>query len=161
MSLEEVEKCVDSLEEKYNKLVKSLPVWTLEEFYEKEKTMDIAIESSNEEELFDSIEDYCEDLYISNLEDLECACKAAKNIKVYTTKKFHINGEWLKDRIRDYGEDNYSMYYFDKEPECMEYVDEFVKKFNDAQTWYVSDKLIAVVDAEKEVREYFADIELD
>ena len=149
-----------SLEE-YNKLVDSLPVWTLDEFYEKEKTQNIAIESSNEEELFDSFEDYCEDLYITNLEELECACKAAKKIKVYTTKKFHIDSGWLQDRIIDYANDNYSMSYYDQEPECMEYVDEFVKKFNEAQSWYVSDNLIAIVDAEKEVREYFADAELD
>lgn len=149
-----------SLEE-YNKLVDSLPVWTLNEFYEKEKTQNIAIESSDEEKLFDSIEDYCEELYLETAEDLECACKAAKKIKVYTTKKFHINAGWLKDKIQDYAEDNYSMHYFDQSPECLEMVDDFVKKFNEAQSWYVSDDLIAVVDAEKEVREYFADAELD
>lgn len=149
-----------SLEE-YNKLVDSLPVWTLDEFYEKEKTQNIAIESSNEELLFDSIEDYCEELYLETAEDLECACKAAKKIKVYTTKKFQINAEWLKDKIQDYAEDNYSMHYFDQSPECLEMVDDFVKKFNEVQSWYVSDDLIAVVDAEKEVREYFADAELD
>lgn len=149
-----------SLEE-YNKLVDSLPVWTLDEFYEKEKTQNIAIESSNEELLFDSIEDYCEELYLETAEDLECACKAAKKIKVYTTKKFQINAEWLKDKIQDYAEDNYSMHYYDQSPECLEMVDDFVKKFNEVQSWYVSDDLIAVVDAEKEVREYFADAELD
>lgn len=146
-------------QQKYKKYLDSLPVWTLEEFYQYQKDNNVSLEMSDK--LYDDIEDLCEDCFydVADEEDTINAINSSKKIPVETLKKFQLSVGWLKDRIIDYGNDNFAMSYYDTEPECMEYVDEFVEKFNSAQTWYVSDTQIAWVDASREVEEWLSENE--
>lgn len=139
----------------YKEIIKSLPHITYEQYCKDYK--ECSIESSGEDKIFEDIEDWIEDYEPIDDEAIVDCYNTAKEILVYTTKKFQISSSWLYDKIVDYAEDNFAMSYYDQEPEAMDLLEDFVNEFNKKQYWYVSDELVAVLDASNEVKDYFKD----
>lgn len=108
-----------------------------------------------EENLCEDIEDYFDLIDFSdNNDDNETIIEKAKEISIYEKEPFKISVDWLWENLTDYADENFSMGYFDAEPNGMDIVEKFVEDFNSAQTWHTQGKKVAVLDLSEEVKQF-------
>ena len=130
------------------------PTWTVSEYEDSLKDMDICIEMSDKALLFNTVNDYLENLPDVSEKDIAEIVKSAKEVNVLEKHHFKINVDDVIEAICNVAYEDYNMDDTDR-VNGIDYVKEFCKKFNEMQTWYTGGKLIAYLDLSQEVKEYY------
>lgn len=147
--------------QKWEDKVMSMPVMTMDEFNERCKTEDICYEI-DDERCSDDPDEFFDDINYGLDEGEENIIHWTSNIPVYKKEKWHITESWLEETISDYLEDNFSYSYWDcGELPGLQYIKEFVDKFNADSNGYTAGELIGRLDLSKEVLEYLKEQEVD
>jgi hypothetical protein len=131
-----------------------LEVWTEDDYYKDQR--DICLQGYDEEKLWETVDDWIEDLDLYDAKDVPAVVEAAKEVKVLMKDCFKLDVNDMYDYVIDRS-CNYGMDYYEKEPEGMELIPEFVKKFNALQYWYTGGEQIAILDISEQVKEYYFD----
>ena len=130
------------------------PTWTVSEYEDSLKDMDLCIEMSDEALLFNTVNDYLENLPDVSEKDIVEIVKSAKEVNVLEKDHFKINVDDVIEAICNVAYEDYNMDDADH-VNGIDYVKEFCKKFNEMQTWYTGGKVIAYLDLSQEVKEYY------
>ena len=138
-----------------NTVSTTYPVISIEEYKENADKMKLCI-SANDERLIFDVEDYFDYLPIPPTEFLAYdICEQAKTVPVCKQDKFHITADDILHTIEDKS-CSYGMDYWDVSPEIdNDLINNFVKKFNEDQTWVTNGEQVAVLDLSEEVKDFY------
>ena len=147
----------------YKSLIDSLPVITYEEFLKDEEDLCFEI---NDEKITDDLEEWiaenCENIYTE--EEKQQTIDSAKRIVVSTKERYKIPKGYILEQVSSFLEDNfgYDSYELGGLEDAVggEVFEECENKINQhIKGWYTSGYLRYVMDASKQVEEYFKEHE--